>query len=72
MGATAFKKKNRDVIGFAYGQEDKVEGVKYRSINDKIFWWEGNSKTLWGRYKPNKDLKTLDDTIIITEGEWTH
>lgn len=69
MGATAFKKKNRDVIGFAYGQEDKVEGIKYRSINDKIFWWEGNSKTLWGRYKPNKDLKTLDDTIIITEGE---
>jgi len=62
--------KNRPVIGFDFNNEEGLEAVKYRSANgSKSFWWDGNAKKLWGNNEIVENLDTLENTIIITEGE---
>jgi twinkle protein len=71
-GCLIIDKNNKPVIGFAYPQDDsdKYEAVKWRSANgSKNFWWENSANKLWGRQVYNDSLETIEDTIVITEGE---
>ena len=69
-GCILREKKYKPVIGFIYGTEDNAEAIKYRSANDeKIFWWDGNAKKLWGHNVTNDSLMSIEKTIVITEGE---
>ena len=70
-GVVLGKKKYKPVIGFTYTNEKgEVEAMKYRSANgDKIFWWEGNVNKLWGKQTINKELPSVEKTVVITEGE---
>lgn len=70
-GCIPAEKKYKPVIGFSYLDEDgNVIAMKYRSANgDKMFWWEGSVNRLWGLNPKNKELKDIEDTIVITEGE---
>ena len=72
LGAVLVKKNNKPVIGFTYLCEDsgEVDAVKWRSANgSKDFWWENTANKLWGRQVHYDDLETIEDTIVITEGE---
>jgi twinkle protein len=70
-GCFTAQKKYKPVIGFSYtNKKGKTDAIKYRSANgDKLFWWEGNAQRLWGENPKNKALETIEDTIVITEGE---
>jgi twinkle protein len=69
-GVVCLDKEYLPVIGFRFGTEDKVEAIKYRSADTaKKFWWEGTAQKLWGLSHKDNDLKSLDDTVVITEGE---
>jgi hypothetical protein len=71
-GCLIIDKNNKPVIGFAYPQDDsdKYEAVKWRSANgSKNFWWENSANKLWGRQVYNDNIETIEDTIVITEGE---
>jgi twinkle protein len=62
--------KGKPIVGFTFEEDGKCQAVKYRSANgEKMFWWEGNASKLWGKNVHNESLKTLENTIIITEGE---
>jgi twinkle protein len=70
-GTSLHTRKYKPVIGFSFVSSDgELEAVKYRSANgSKVFWWEGNSDKFWGYNKPDPKLKTIEDTVVITEGE---
>ena len=70
-GVVLGKKKYKPVIGFTYPDDrGGIEAIKYRSANgEKIFWWEGSCNKLWGEQTVNEDLPTVENTIVITEGE---
>lgn len=72
-GCLTLDKNNKPVIGFTFpleGSSDEYEAVKYRSANGtKEFWWENNATKLWGRQVYDDSLETINDTIVITEGE---
>ena len=72
-GCLLIEKNNKPVIGFTYPSEEKsgeYEAIKYRSANgSKQFWWENNAKKLWGVQAHDDSLETIDDTIVVAEGE---
>lgn len=72
-GCLLMEKNNKPVIGFTYpidGKTDEYEAVKYRSANgSKEFWWQNNAKKLWGVQVHDDSLETIDDTIVVAEGE---
>ena len=69
-GVLCVDKEYSPVIGFKFASDDKVEAIKYRSADDsKKFWWEGTAHKLWGQSYKDENLKSLDDTVVITEGE---
>ena len=72
-GCLLLEKNNKPVIGFTYSSEDSLEeyeAIKWRSANgSKDFWWDNNATRLWGRQVYNDSLSTIEDTIVITEGE---
>mgnify|MGYP003671328958 FL=1 len=72
-GCLVVEKNNKPVIGFTFPSAtspDEYEAIKYRSANGtKDFWWENNATKLWGRQIHNDSLETIEDTIVITEGE---
>jgi twinkle protein len=71
-GCLVLDKNNKPVIGFAYPQDDsdKYEAVKWRSANgEKDFWWENSANKLWGLQVCDDSLNTIEDTVVITEGE---
>jgi len=72
-GVLLLEKNNKPVIGFTYLSEDspdKYEAVKWRTANGtKDFWWDNNATKLWGRQVYDENLRTIEDTIVITEGE---
>ena len=64
------KKKGKDVIGFKFEDEKGLSTIKYRSANgEKVFWWEGTAQKLWGNNVIDDKLGTVEDTVVITEGE---
>ena len=64
------KKKGKDVIGFKFEDDKGLSAVKYRSANgEKVFWWEGTAQKLWGNNVIDDKLGTVEDTVVITEGE---
>ncbi len=70
LGLAINIKNNKPVIGFQYHDDEKVEGVKWRTANgSKTFWWEGSSQRLWGRKEEANGLPHIEDTIVLTEGE---
>jgi len=71
---TRNKTKHLPVIGFTFPSESEVggdyEAVKWRTANgDKDFWWDGKSSKLWGNYVEKESRETIEDTVVITEGE---
>ena len=60
-------KNNRPVLAFTFNDEN---AVKYRATEDKKFWWEGNSLTLWGKQYKKEEVPHMEKVIIITEGEF--
>ena len=70
LGLAINIKNNKPVIGFQYHDDEKVEGIKWRTANgSKTFWWEGSSQRLWGRKEEANGLPHIEDTIVLTEGE---
>lgn len=65
------KRKYLPVIGFSfYNPDGEVEAVKFRKANgDKDFWWENNAKRFWGEHEFDSNKETIEDTVVITEGE---
>ena len=70
-GVVPAQKKYKPVIGFSFvDDKDNVVAMKYRSANgEKMFWWEGSVNRLWGQNPKDENLKDIEDTIVITEGE---
>ena len=72
-GCILIEKNNKPVIGFTYPALDKegeYEAIKYRPANGtKQFWWENNARRLWGTQAYDDSLETIQDTIVVTEGE---
>ena len=65
-------KKHLPVIGFTFASENgsDYEAVKWRSANGKKdFWWDNNASKLWGNYTEDEKKETIEDTVVITEGE---
>ena len=65
-------KKYLPVIGFTYASENgsDYEAIKWRSANGKKdFWWDNNASKLWGNYLEDEKKETIEDTVVITEGE---
>ena len=60
-------KNNQPVLAFTFNDDG---AVKYRATEDKKFWWEGNSLTLWGKQYKKKEVPHMEKVIIITEGEF--
>lgn len=72
MGCLLHKKNNKPVIGFAYATDkpDEYRGVKWRTANGtKEFWWQNSVNKLWGQQSHDESLDSMDDTIILAEGE---
>ena len=71
FGCTLAENKYKPVIGFSFvDDKDNVVAMKYRSANgEKMFWWEGSVNRLWGQNPKDENLKDIEDTIVITEGE---
>ena len=69
-GVLLVEKNNKPVIGFSYFDGEQVDAVKWRTANgSKDFWWENTANKLWGRQIHNDQLDTVENTIVITEGE---
>jgi len=73
LGCHLVEKNNKPVIGFAYPHDEipgEYEAVKWRTANGtKDFWWENSANKLWGQQVHDENLETIEDTIVITEGE---
>jgi twinkle protein len=54
----------KEAIGFPYYVNDKLQAVKWRSIDGKSFTQDGASRSLFGLDKLN-----INDLIVICEGE---
>ena len=58
------------VIGFTFASGEGVDAIKWRTANGKKdFWWENNATKLWGNYEEDSSKETIDNTVVITEGE---